>query len=32
MFKKNNRYVTRGINNQISLHLQLIMWGLIEEY
>ena len=31
MFKKNNRYVTRGINNQISLQLQLIMWGLIDD-
>lgn len=31
MFKKNNRYVTRGINEKIDVRLQLIMWGLIDD-
>ncbi|MDB1949262.1 MULTISPECIES: DUF960 family protein [Clostridium] len=31
MFKKNNRYVTRGINEEIDIRLQLIMWSMIDK-
>ena len=27
---KNTRYVTKGISNEIPLHLQLILWDLID--
>lgn len=30
MFKKNNRYVTRGINEEVDIRLQLIMWSMID--
>lgn len=30
MFKKNNRYVTRGVNEEIDIRLQLIMWSMID--
>ena len=29
MFKKGNRYVTRGINEEVDIRLQLIMWSMI---
>ncbi len=31
MFKKNNRYVTRGVNEEIDIILQLIMWSMIDK-
>lgn len=31
MFKKNNRYVTRGVNEEIDVILQLIMWSMIDK-
>lgn len=31
MFKKNNRYVTRGVNEEIDIRLQLIMWSMIDK-
>lgn len=30
MFNKNNRYVTRGINEKVDIRLQLIMWSVID--
>ena len=32
MFKKDNRYVTRGINEQVDIRLQLIMWSMIDKF
>ena len=31
MFKKENRYLSRGANEAIDLRLQLIIWNLIDE-
>lgn len=31
MFKKNNRYVTRGVNEEIDIRLQLIIWSMIDK-
>lgn len=31
MFKKDNRYVTRGVNDEIDIRLQLIMWSMIDK-
>lgn len=31
MFKKDNRYVTRGINEEVDIRLQLIMWSMIDK-
>ena len=31
MFKKDNRYVTRGVNGKIDIRLQLIMWSMIDK-
>ena len=31
MFKKNNRYVTIGINEEVDIRLQLIMWSMIDK-
>ncbi|MBZ9633375.1 DUF960 domain-containing protein [Clostridium sp. FP1] len=28
--KKNNRYITRGVNATLSIHLQLLLWNLID--
>lgn len=28
---KNNRYVTRGVNKEIDIRLQLIMWRMIDK-
>lgn len=30
MFKKDNRYVTRGISEEVDIRLQLAMWSLID--
>lgn len=31
MFKdKNNRYITRGINVEVDIRLQLLMWSMID--
>ncbi len=30
MFIKNNRYITRGINEELDLRLQLILWNMID--
>ena len=30
MFKKENRYVTRGINEEIDIKIQLAIWSLID--
>ena len=31
MFKKDNRYVTRGVNDEIDIRLQLIMWSMVDK-
>ena len=31
MFKKNNRYVTRGVSEEVDIRLQLIMWSMIDK-
>ena len=31
MFKKDNRYVTRGVNEEVEIRLQLIMWSMIDK-
>lgn len=31
MFKKDNRYVTRGVNEAVDIRLQLIMWSIIDK-
>lgn len=31
MFKKNNRYITRGVNEEVDIRLQLIMWSIIDK-
>lgn len=31
MFKENNGYITRGVNDEIDIRLQLIMWSLIDK-
>ena len=31
MFKKDNRYVTRGVNDEVDVRLQLIMWSIIDK-
>lgn len=31
MFNKNNRYITRGINEEVDIRLQLIMWSMIDK-
>lgn len=30
MFKKDNRYVTRCVNEEVDIRLQLIMWSMID--
>ena len=30
MFKKDNRYITRGVNEEVDIRLQLIIWGMID--
>lgn len=31
MFDKNNRYMTKGISNELPLELQLLLWGYIDD-
>ena len=31
MFKKDNRYVTRDVNEEVDIRLQLIMWSMIDK-
>lgn len=31
MFKKDNRYVTRGVNEEVDIRLQLIIWSMIDK-
>jgi predicted transcriptional regulator len=31
MFKKDNRCVTRGVNEEVDIRLQLIMWSMIDK-
>lgn len=31
MFKKNNRYVTRGVNEEVDIRLQLTIWAMIDK-
>ena len=31
MFKKDNRYVTRGVNEEVDIRLQLIIWSIIDK-
>ena len=31
MFKKDNRYVTREVNEEADIRLQLIMWSMIDK-
>lgn len=31
MFNKNNRYVTRGINEEVDIRIQIIMWGILDD-
>ena len=31
MFEKENRYVTRGINAEVDLAIQIVLWNMIDE-
>ena len=31
MFDKENRYITRGINEKIDLQLQILLWNLVDD-
>ncbi len=31
MFKEDNRYVTRAVNEEVDIRLQLIMWSMINK-
>ena len=31
MFKKENRYITKGVNEKLDLRLQLILWNMIDK-
>ena len=31
MFKKSNRYVTRGVNEEVDIRLQLAIWSMIDK-
>jgi Staphylococcal protein of unknown function (DUF960). len=31
MFNKENRYVTKGVNENLDIRLQIIIWNLIDE-
>jgi Staphylococcal protein of unknown function (DUF960). len=31
MFTKENRYITRGVNEDVDIRLQVLMWGLIDK-
>lgn len=28
MFNRNNRYVTKGVNEEVDIRLQIIMWSM----
>ena len=30
MFKKDNRYVTRGVNEEVDIRIQMIIWSMID--
>lgn len=31
MFSRSNRYVTRGVNEEVDIRLQLIMWNMVDK-
>ncbi|WP_294406156.1 DUF960 family protein [uncultured Clostridium sp.] len=31
MFEKENRYVTRGINEEVDIRIQIILWNMIDK-
>lgn len=31
MFAKENRYITRGINEKLDLQLQILLWNLVDD-
>ena len=31
MFKKDNRYVTRGVNEDVDIRLQLMIWSMLDK-
>lgn len=31
MFAKENRYITRGVNEKLDLSLQLLLWNLVDD-
>lgn len=31
MFSRNNRYVTRGVNEEVDIRLQLIIWSMLDK-
>ena len=31
MFKKDNRYVTRGVNEEVDIRLQLTIWSMLDK-
>ena len=31
MFKKDNRYVTRGVNEEVDIRLQLMIWDMLDK-
>ena len=31
MFKKDNRYVTRGVNDEVDIRIQMIIWSMIDK-
>ena len=31
MFKKDNRYVTRGVNEDVDIRIQMIIWSMIDK-
>lgn len=31
MFAKENRYITRWVNEKLDLQLQILLWGLVDD-
>ena len=31
MFKKDNRYVSRGVNEEVDIRLQLMIWSMLDK-
>ena len=31
MFDKENRYITRGVNEKVDLSLQILLWNLVDD-